>query len=45
MDRFKITIDGSGNLLVDTSETVQGPPRGTNTINQAPEGAFCVAPG
>jgi cytochrome b6-f complex iron-sulfur subunit len=45
MDRFKITIDSSSNVLVDTSELVLGPPRGTNTINEPPQGAFCVAPG
>ncbi len=43
MDRFKITAEG-GTLQVDTSTTgpVQGPPRGTDTINQEPEGPFCV---
>jgi len=45
MDRFKITVDGSGNVLVDTSEVVLGPPRGTDTVNQPPQGAFCVAAG
>lgn len=45
MDRFKVTVDGSGNVMVNTSEVVLGPPRGTNTISQPPEGAFCVAPG
>jgi len=45
LDRFKITIDDSGNVLVDTSTIVSGPPRGTETINQPPEGAFCVAAG
>jgi cytochrome b6-f complex iron-sulfur subunit len=45
MDRFKITIDGSGNVLVDTSVPVLGPPRGTDTTDQPPQGAFCVAAG
>jgi len=46
MDRFKITVDGSGNVLVNTSEIVLGPPRGTDTISPSgPQGAFCVAPG
>jgi cytochrome b6-f complex iron-sulfur subunit len=45
MDRFKITVDGSGNVLVDTSEVVLGPPRGTDTIDEPPQGAFCVAAG
>jgi cytochrome b6-f complex iron-sulfur subunit len=45
MDRFKITIDGGGNVLVDTSEVIDGPPRGTDTISEPPQGPFCVAPG
>jgi cytochrome b6-f complex iron-sulfur subunit len=46
MDRFKVTVDGSGNVMVNTSEIVLGPPRGTNTVGGGgPAGAFCVAPG
>ena len=45
MDRFKVDIDGAGNVMVDTSVKVDGPPRGTDTINQPPQGPFCVAPG
>ena len=41
MDRFVVTITG-GNVSVDTSNIIIGPPRGTNTIHQAPEGPFCV---
>ena len=44
MDRFKIEI-ASGVVSVDTSLVVQGPPRGTDTINEPPQGSFCVAPG
>jgi cytochrome b6-f complex iron-sulfur subunit len=44
MDRFHITVSG-GRVMVDTSEVVLGPPRGTDTIDQPPQGAFCVAPG
>jgi cytochrome b6-f complex iron-sulfur subunit len=44
MDRFKITVEG-GQITVDTSEVVLGPPRGTDTIGQPPQGPFCVAPG
>jgi cytochrome b6-f complex iron-sulfur subunit len=44
LDRFKISIEGE-TVVVDTSAVVLGPPRGTNTINQPPQGAFCVAPG
>jgi cytochrome b6-f complex iron-sulfur subunit len=45
MDRFKILIDGGGNVSVDTSQVILGPPRGTDTIQEPPQGAFCVAPG
>jgi cytochrome b6-f complex iron-sulfur subunit len=45
MDRFKITIDDAGNVMVDTSVIITGPPRGTDTIHQSPQGPFCVAPG
>ena len=44
LDRFRITIEGD-QVLVDTSEVVLGPPRGTNTISQPPQGPFCVAAG
>ena len=45
MDRFKIIVDDSGNVSVDTSEVIIGPPRGTDTIDENPQGPFCVAPG
>jgi cytochrome b6-f complex iron-sulfur subunit len=44
MDRFHMEVV-DGRLLVDTSEVVLGPARGTNTIGQPPQGPFCVAPG
>jgi len=44
LDRFKVTVDGD-QVIVDTSQTVLGPPRGTNTINEPPQGPFCVATG
>jgi cytochrome b6-f complex iron-sulfur subunit len=44
MDRFHVEVSG-GRVMVDTSEVVLGPPRGTDTIDQPPQGAFCVAPG
>jgi cytochrome b6-f complex iron-sulfur subunit len=44
MDRFKITLE-NGSVMVDTSEVILGPPRGTDTINEPPQGPFCVAPG
>jgi cytochrome b6-f complex iron-sulfur subunit len=45
MDRFQVQIDGSGAVIVDTSQVVLGPPRGTNTTHQPQEGPFCVAAG
>jgi cytochrome b6-f complex iron-sulfur subunit len=44
MDRFKLLIT-DGNVVVDTSEVILGPPRGTDTIDQPPQGPFCVATG
>jgi cytochrome b6-f complex iron-sulfur subunit len=44
MDRFKMTVEG-GNVMVDTSEVILGPPRGADTISEPPQGPFCVAPG
>jgi len=44
LDRFTIQIDNGGNVLVDTSLVILGPPRGTNTIDEPPQGPFCVAP-
>jgi len=44
MDRFSIEIT-DGNVVVDTSEVILGPPRGTVTIDQPPQGPFCVATG
>ncbi|MEX1263786.1 MAG: Rieske 2Fe-2S domain-containing protein [Actinomycetota bacterium] len=44
MDRFKLEIV-DGVVVVDTSEVVLGPPRGTDTVSQPPQGPFCVATG
>jgi cytochrome b6-f complex iron-sulfur subunit len=44
MDRFRVTITGD-TVVVDTSTVVLGPPRGTDTISEPPQGPFCVAPG
>jgi cytochrome b6-f complex iron-sulfur subunit len=41
MDRFAVRVQG-GLVQVDTSEIILGPPRGTDTIGQQPEGPFCV---
>lgn len=40
LQHFPIVIT-DGNVVVDTSQAVDGPPRGTDTINQNPEGAHC----
>jgi cytochrome b6-f complex iron-sulfur subunit len=41
MDRFAVRVEG-GTVKVDTSQVILGPPRGTNTTGQEPEGPFCV---
>jgi cytochrome b6-f complex iron-sulfur subunit len=43
LDRFAIKIE-NGSVFVDTSQVILGPPRGTNTIDEPPQGPFCVAP-
>jgi cytochrome b6-f complex iron-sulfur subunit len=45
MDRFHVDITSSGDVMVDTSEVVLGPPRGTDTLHRPIAGPFCVAPG
>jgi cytochrome b6-f complex iron-sulfur subunit len=44
LDRFAVQVDG-GNVLVDTSLVVLGPPIGTNTTGQEAEGPHCVTGG
>ncbi|HEY7401821.1 MAG TPA: Rieske 2Fe-2S domain-containing protein, partial [Actinomycetota bacterium] len=41
MDRFTVKVEG-GNVLVDTSLIILGPPRGTDTIQKPPQGPYCV---
>jgi cytochrome b6-f complex iron-sulfur subunit len=41
LDRFVLQVSG-GNIVVDTGSLVIGPPIGTNTTGQSPEGAPCV---
>ena len=45
MDRFKIEITAGGDVLVDTSTVLLGPPRGTDTLRRGADGPYCVAPG
>ena len=41
LDRFPVTVDG-GEITIDTSTVVEGPPIGTNTTKQTQEGPSCV---
>ncbi len=41
LDRFTVTVD-AGNIVIDTSVVVTGPPIGTNTTNQTQEGPSCI---
>jgi cytochrome b6-f complex iron-sulfur subunit len=41
LQRFPISIEGA-NVVVDTSTILPGPPRGTDTIHEPPQGPFCV---
>jgi cytochrome b6-f complex iron-sulfur subunit len=41
LDRFPLEVTG-GNIIVDTGNLQIGPPIGTNTTGQSPEGAPCV---
>jgi cytochrome b6-f complex iron-sulfur subunit len=41
LQRFPVKMEG-GQIKVDTGSPTAGPPRGTNTIHQSPEGPFCV---
>lgn len=44
LDRFPIEVDGEV-VTVNTGIIQTGPPRGTNTTGQDPEGPFCVGAG
>jgi len=43
LDRFRLTVTETGDVMVDTAEIIQGPPRGTDTLNRPQAGPFCVA--
>jgi cytochrome b6-f complex iron-sulfur subunit len=45
MDRFPTTISSSGDVVIDTSTLVAGPPIGTNTTGQEAEGPHCTGGG
>lgn len=42
MDRFVMSVDASGNFIVDTGALIPGPPIGTNTTGQEAEGPNCI---
>jgi cytochrome b6-f complex iron-sulfur subunit len=44
MDRFAMSVEG-GNFIVNTGIIIQGPPIGTNTTGQEPEGPSCLGAG
>jgi len=44
MDRFRVIVQ-DGLVSVDTGTRIDGPPRGTDTTQQQPEGPFCVTIG
>ncbi|MGZ5353343.1 MAG: QcrA and Rieske domain-containing protein [Actinomycetota bacterium] len=43
LDRFRVEVTAEGDVLVDTSEVINGPPRGTDTLRRPQSGPFCVA--
>ena len=43
LDRFTISVTEAGDVMVDTSVQILGPPRGTDTLNKPQAGPFCVA--
>jgi cytochrome b6-f complex iron-sulfur subunit len=43
LDRFRVEVTASGDVMVDTSEILLGPPRGTDTLRRPQSGPFCVA--
>ena len=42
MDRFAMEVTGSNEFVVDTGAIIEGPPIGTDTTGQEPEGPSCV---
>ena len=42
MDRFAMSVSGDNHFIVDTGTIIQGPPLGTNTTGQEPEGPSCL---
>jgi cytochrome b6-f complex iron-sulfur subunit len=42
LDRFAVELDDAGNVMIDTSEIITGPPRGTASLQQPREGPSCI---
>lgn len=42
LDRFSIQITEAGDVMVDTSRIILGPPRGVDTLGKPQAGPFCV---
>lgn len=45
MDRFAMEINGANEFVIDTGAIIDGPPIGTNTTGQEPEGPSCLGGG
>ncbi len=45
MDRFPVSVDDSGGVVIDTGTVVTGPAIGTDTIGQGAEGPHCITGG
>ena len=45
MDHFPITVGGSGDVVIDTSNPFNGAPIGINTTGQEAEGPHCITGG
>lgn len=45
LDRFAVTVDGDGFVVVDSGQRTEGPPIGVNTTGQEAEGPHCVGGG
>lgn len=45
MDRFGMEVTDNNEFIVDTGAIIEGPPIGTNTTGQEPEGPSCLGAG
>ncbi len=45
LDRFPAEVNGANEFVVDTGTIIPGPPIGTNTTGQEPEGPSCLGAG